>query len=539
MTDSKNSDSPAGMKRGHHRLFLPYMYAMIAAGAVVLTTQAFHLPKGYDWLVLVAVTAFTGFCCVNIPALNSKISIGDSLFFTNLILFGVPAGIVTQAVDSFCASCRAKTRSRRLWYVLFNVAATTVSAFISGSVFFRLMPGGPIVHRAVSIQELFVPLGTLAITHYLANSGSVSIIVALEKRRNLLTVWKDGFLWTSVTYFIGAVAAGFIALTIDRVGPEVLFIISIVLVVVYFTYKTYLDKVAELHQLKMNLEAEVRQRTLALQEATERAIALAEAAEAASRAKSEFLAVMSHEIRTPLNAVIGYSEMLQEEAEDLGYPKLIPDLQKITSAGKHLLNLISDILDFSKIEAGMLKLNHVEFDLHQVLTELLYIYSGPANDKALKLTCHIDELVPSAVLGDPDRLRQILTNLIGNAIKFTHQGEIQVSLALEKVSERLRFRFEVKDSGIGIAPEACTRIFHAFSQADGSTTRKYGGTGLGLTIVKRLVEMMDGQVGVHSEPGSGSTFWFTVSFQRVDLRTQDTAVYSISESLAARPEVRS
>jgi len=508
-------------------MFLPYMYSVIALGAAVLVYSLFHVPRGYEWLALVVLTGWTSFYCVNIPALNSKISIGDSLFFTNLILFGVPAGVFTQMVDSFSASCRAKTRAKRVRYICFNMAATAVSAHISGTVFFKLIHQGPLAQTPIrSISELFVPLGALAITHYLANSGSVSIIVALEKRKNLLSVWKDGFLWTSATYFIGAIAAGFIAISIGRIEPQMLLVIVIVLMVVYFTYKTYLDKVAELHKLKMNLEEEVRQRTLALQEATERAISLAEAAECASRAKSEFLAIMSHEIRTPLNAVIGYSEMLQEEAEDLGYPRLVPDLQKITSAGKHLLGLISDILDFSKIEAGMLKLNAVEFDLRQTMGELVQIYSGSARDKGLCLSASIDELVPPAMLGDPDRLRQILTNLIGNAIKFTHKGEVTVTVSVDAVGESISLRFDIKDTGIGIPLDSRDRIFHAFSQADGSTTRKYGGTGLGLTIVKRLVEMMNGEVGVQSEPGQGSTFWFTACFQRVRRQVATLPAYA-------------
>jgi signal transduction histidine kinase len=518
MTDPKDAGSDKNASRAQHPLFLPYMYGVITLGIIVLAVEVFHIPRGYEWLALVGLTAVTSSYCVNIPALNSKISIGDSLFFTNLILFGVPAGVITQAVDSFCASCRAKTRAKRMRYALFNVAATTVSASISGAVFHYLMPRGPLAQGpAISVRELFVPLGALAITHYLANSGSVSIIVALEKRKNLLTVWKDGFLWTSATYLIGAVAAGAIAISVRKIEPEMLLIIGIVLFVVYFTYKTYLDKVAELHKLRMNLEEEVRQRTLALQEATERAISLADAAEAASRAKSEFLAVMSHEIRTPLNAVIGYSEMLQEEAEDLGYPGMIPDLQKIAFAGKHLLSLISDILDFSKIEAGMLKLSDIEFDIHKTIAELICVYGGPAKEKGLRLISFVDELVPQAVVGDPDRLRQVLTNLIGNAIKFTHEGEIRINVALEKVGEMLSCRFEVKDTGVGVEPAAKGKIFQAFSQADGSTTRKYGGTGLGLTIVKRLVEMMDGQTGVDSIPGRGSTFWFTASFKRIPM----------------------
>jgi signal transduction histidine kinase len=518
MTVSTEPGARKTNSSGRHPLFYPYMIPVICLGAVVLAVALQNLvqaPANYQWLILVVVTGLTSSFCVSIPALNSKISIGDSLFFTNLILFGIPAGVLTQAVDSLCASCRAKTRSKRFRYILFNMAATAVSAHISGTVFFSVLEHPPLAQAPIrSVSELFVPLGLLALTHYLANSGSVSVIVALEKRQNLLKVWKDGFLWTSATYFVGAIAAGFVAISIGRIEIKMLLVFVMVLLVVYFTYKTYLDRVAELNKLRMHLEEEVRQRTKALEEATEKAISLAHAAEAASRAKSEFLATMSHEIRTPLNAVIGYSEMLQEEAEDLGSSEFIPDLQKITYAGKHLLSLIGDILDYSKIEAGMLKLNTIDFDLRQLVAELIDLYSGQARDKGLQLVYSIDDAVPSTFLGDPDRLRQVITNLVGNAIKFTHQGGVAVEIGAEDLGEMMVLRFEVKDTGIGVSPEATNRIFQAFSQADGSTTRKYGGTGLGLTIVKRLVEMMGGEVGVESEPGRGSTFWFTARFQK-------------------------
>jgi signal transduction histidine kinase len=512
----------AGFKlkgRTQHPLYYAYMYAVIALGTAAIALAVYRIPAmkiGYQWLILAAVAGLTGFYCVTIPAVNSKISIGDSLFFTNLILFGIPAGVITQVVDSLSASCRAKTRSRRIQYILFNVAATAVSAYISGSLFFLLMKRGPLaLARVESVKELFVPLGLLAIVHYLINSGSVSLIVALEKWKNPLRIWRDSFLWTSVTYFVGATAAGFIAFNIGKVEPQIFIILVVALLVVYFTYKTYLDKVAELHKLKMNLEEEVKQRTYDLQKATERAMALADAAEAASRAKSDFLATMSHEIRTPLNAVIGYSEMLQEDAEDLGYPQLVPDLQKIGSAGKLLLNLINDILDFSKIEAGMLKLNISKFNLHQTVEELVQIYGGPAREKGVALDFLIKDLVPRFVIGDSDRIRQAITNLIGNAIKFTQKGKITVAVGVESAGDRISIRFEVKDTGIGIPAEAQDRIFQAFSQADGSTARKYGGTGLGLAIVKRLAEMMEGEVGVESAPGKGSCFWFTVCLQTV------------------------
>jgi signal transduction histidine kinase len=524
--------------RGPHPLYRAYMYSVIVLGFTALAAAIYGIPTmhaGYQWLFLAAIAGITGFYCVTIPAVNSKISIGDSLFFTNLILFGIPAGIITQVADSVSASCRAKTRARRLQYTLFNTAATALSAHISGHLFFAMMKRGPLAQEPVgTVGELFVPLGILAIVHYAINSGTVSIIVALEKRRNPYSVWKESFLWTSVTYFIGATAAGIIAFNVGRIQLQIFIILVIVLLVVYFTYKTYLDKVAELQMLRLNLEEEVKQRTGELQNATERAVLLADAAEAASRAKSNFLATMSHEIRTPLNAVIGYSEMLQEDAADNGCPQLVPDLQKIGSAGKHLLNLINDVLDFSKIEAGMLKLNPIEFDLRQSVEELVQIYTGPAGEKGLPLSCLVEKVVPRYILGDPDRLRQILINLIGNAIKFTEKGDIAIRIRVNNIKDPTFLRFEIEDTGIGIPAEAQTRIFHAFSQADGSTTRKFGGTGLGLAIVKQLAEMMDGEVGVRSELGKGSCFWFTARFQMVQNQISTPIEYAGIE--AAAPE---
>jgi hypothetical protein len=222
-----------------HPLYPIYMYLVIGFGLIALAAALYRVPSmevGYQWVILAAIAGITGFYCVTIPAVNSKISIGDSLFFTNLILFSIPAGVITQAVDSFSASCRAKTRARRFQYILFNVAATALSAHISGKVFFFMMKRGPLVQAPVgSISELFVPLGILAIVHYVINSGCISLIVALEKRRNPYSVWKDSFLWTSATYFIGATAAGFIAYNVGRIQPQIFIVLIIVLLVVYFT----------------------------------------------------------------------------------------------------------------------------------------------------------------------------------------------------------------------------------------------------------------------------------------------------------------
>jgi signal transduction histidine kinase/ActR/RegA family two-component response regulator len=458
-------------------------------------------------LIITAMAAVAAPHTVTIGA-RMEMSVFHPFILTAMLLLGPSAAHVTALVSvvSMAVFPRQRWESYRF---LFNLNGMLITTAVTCLLFVATggRSGAPMLER--DLPALLIS----TVGFYIVNTFLVSAAVGLSTGSGVLAVWKDKYLWSAPSYFAGAALAMILGLMVGRFGIYSLLLCLPLSALLYYSYRLYVETLEEkqkhvddIQRMNRDLERKVRERTDELEILNQKLKESNAELIRANNLKSEFLANMSHELRTPLNAIIGFSELLLEHG-----PRSLGDSQReyvsdILSSGRHLLELINDILDLSKIEAGKMRLALDEFDLGQVAEEVMMILRVEASRKDIRLEAEL-ETGARDVVADRAKLKQILTNLLSNAVKFTPPGG-RVRLGAARRQGRLEVR--VEDTGIGIRKEDQERIFAAFIQVDGSYARKYQGTGLGLTLVKRFVEMHGGTIVVESEVGKGSTFRFTL-----------------------------
>ena len=504
-----------------------YMWSLVVAGAVIVIVSLYELPytlldTQFGFLALMVMAS--SLIAIPIPRVSGRITVADTFVFLTMLLYGGAAAIIVSALEGVAATLIISKRPRT---ILFNSAILATSTFFTAMVL-KLKFGSPTNAVAHGFNDqFFLVICIMALVQYIANTTLIAIEKASKIKESTWYTWRTYYLWTSVTYFAGASAAGIIAILIRTYGFYAVVATVPIILIICFTYQTYLKNIeASLEQTEAaRLHVQELSRYISeLQRSEEergqlllRAERARSEAEAANRIKDEFLATLSHELRTPLTSLLGWSSVLREAKRD--EKVLNQGLEAIDRNARVQAQLIDDLLDVSRIVSGKLNLEVRPLDITSVTRAAINVVQPAADAKGIKMDYYAEPGL-GAISADSARLHQIIWNLLSNAVKFTPHGG-RISIRVEKDGSDARV--SVKDTGQGVDPEFLPRVFDRFRQADSSTTRSFGGLGLGLAIVRHLVELHGGTVSAQSD-GLNKGATFSATFPLIAERAEPVAV---------------
>ncbi len=519
--------SAAQVKVNRDQFGQVYMWSLVIAGAAIVLVSLYELrfvDLDAQFFFLCLMVMASSLIAIKIPRVSGRITVADTFVFLTLLLYGGAPAIVVSALEGVAATLIISKRPRT---ILFNSAILAMSTFFTVTVLSLVFGASrEIVDHRFS-QTFFYAISLMALVQYAANTSLIAIEKASKIKESTWYTWKTFYLWTSVTYFAGASAAGIIAILIKTYSFYAVVATVPIILIICFTYQTYLKNIevsvaqteaARLHVQELSKYISELQRS---EEARGQLLLRAERArseaEAANRIKDEFLATLSHELRTPLTSLLGWSSVLREARRD--EKVLAQGLDAIDRNARVQAQLIDDLLDVSRIVSGKLHLDVRPLDIASVTRTAISVVQPAADAKGITLEYSVQHGL-GAISADSARLQQIIWNLLSNAVKFTpHGGKIAVRVE----QDRSNAIVTVSDTGQGIDPEFLPRVFDRFRQADSSTTRSFGGLGLGLAIVRHLVELHGGTVCAESD-GVGKGATFSASFPLLTDRTQPITV---------------
>jgi signal transduction histidine kinase/ActR/RegA family two-component response regulator len=508
-----------------------YMWSLVVAGAAIVLVSIFLFPfhlidAAFGFLCLMVMAS--SLIAIPIPRVSGRITVADTFVFLTMLLYGGSAAILVSALEGIAATLSISKRPRT---ILFNSAILATSTFFTATALHLKFGSITAIPKGFS-KDFFVAVCMMALVQYIANTTLIAIEKASKIKESVWTTWRTYYLWTSVTYFAGASAAGITAILIATYGFYAVVATAPIILIICFTYQTYLKNIeasleqteaARLHVEELSRYIRDLQRS---EEARGQLLLRAERArseaEAANRIKDEFLATLSHELRTPLTSLLGWSSVLREARRD--EKVLAQGLEAIDRNARVQAQLIDDLLDVSRIVSGKLNLDVRPLDIASVARAAINVVRPAADAKGITLDYHAEPGL-GAISADSARLHQIIWNLLSNAVKFTtHGGKICVRVEHDGSNARVT----VKDTGQGIEPEFLPRVFDRFRQADSSTTRNFGGLGLGLAIVRHLVELHGGTVSAQSD-GLNKGATFTATFPLLADRMEPAASAQVPE----------